>query len=198
MSESGLVAQILFLGHQQFIGGTSWQITKSFKEFQPFANHICTTLSSTDKYLLIMSSDHLENLLHDPIYEFPQVQIIFVYYNGNKSLTTNGNRFNKIIFCHQCELLRELDKLFINYAIGWLRPINRQAITEFASSVNERVSAKRPSNLSQPVSQSSPTINYTNVELCQIELHIDNRMIASIDGRLVWKLDSFREKMSRY
>lgn len=174
MTESIISMKVLFLGQKPIVEGISRRITESFDNFGSLSDYVCKTLVSTDKYLLLIPSDQLENLLHDPIYEFPQVQTVFVYQNGAQTFQRNENPYRKIRFYSRSDLFRMLDKSFIDIAINLSSPVDRQAIDEFASSVSERVSTKRPSN-------------YPSRD--QIELHYD--------GRLVWTIDSIREKIGQ-
>lgn len=110
--------------------------------------YVCKAITTTDIFLLIIPRTDLQDLLNDPVYKFPQVKIIYVYYDNNKSFDQDQvyyqSRYIKLRFCHERDIAKELDKPKINNAIHPSRSIDRTAINSFASSVTQRVSAKRP------------------------------------------------------
>jgi len=178
--------KVLFLGNKPILRNVSRRVNQSFNEFKLFINYIYSNLSSTDKYLLIIPGEYLESLLCDPVYEFPQVQSIFVYDDDKKSFQRNDNRYKKLVFCREFELFQVLDHIFIDNAIDRSRPIDRQAVNDFTSTITERILSKRPT---------SQTINDA---IREIESHSDDGIIHSVNGSLVWKIDSVREKIGRH
>ena len=178
--------KVLFLGNKPILRNVSRRVNQSFNEFKLFINYIYSNLSSTDKYLLIIPGEYLESLLCDPVYEFPQVQSIFVYDDDKKSFQRNDNRYKKLVFCREFELFQVLDRIFIDNAIDRSRPIDRQAVNDFTSTITERILSKRPT---------SQTINDA---IREIESHSDDGIIHSVNGSLVWKIDSVREKIDRH
>lgn len=123
-----------------------FSFTASFTEFLLLSRYVCAAIKTADAFLLIIPLADLPNLLNDPIYKFRQVKTIYVYHDNNISFDRNyfEARCPKLRFCYESDLIRELERPMIDNALNSSRSIDRTAITSFASSVSQRVSAKRP------------------------------------------------------
>jgi hypothetical protein len=141
--------KILLLWPESNTKNIPFPVTKLFRHLLPLNQYVCKNIIVTDIYLLIIPHADLNDLLNDPVSKFPQVQVIYVYYENNKSYEQDQinyqNRCSKLRFCHERDLPKELDKPKIDNAVDPSRPIDRAAINSFASSVTQRLSAKRPS-----------------------------------------------------
>jgi hypothetical protein len=140
--------KVLLVWRKPILENISSPVTKLFTHVLALNQYVCKSIKTTDIFLLIIPRTDLEDLLNDPVYKFPQVKVIYVYYDNNKSFERDQayyqNQHIKLRFCHEHDIAKELDKPMIDNAVHPSRPIDRTAINSFASSVTERVSAKRP------------------------------------------------------
>ncbi len=137
-------------------------ITVFFTILLKMNQYVCKNITTTDHFFLIIPRTDLEGLLQDPVYRFPQVKVIYVYYKNHHSYQHDQvyfqNRYPKLRFCHERDLPKEFGRSMIDIAIHTSRPIDRTAISSFASSVVERISAKLPTTANRhPEAQILPT-----------------------------------------
>jgi len=141
--------KILLVWRKPISETKAFSVTGSFKDLLALNQYVCQTITTTDIFLLIIPHIDLEDLLNDPVYKFSQVKVIYVYYDNNESFEPDQayyeNRYTKLRFCYERDLAKELDKPKIDNAVHRSGTIDRTAINSFASSVTQRVSAKRPS-----------------------------------------------------
>jgi hypothetical protein len=154
--------QILLLYRKRIPQSIPFPIDKLFQQLLPLNQYVCKNLTITDVYLLIIPRGDLADLLNDPVFYFPQVKLVYVYYENNESFERDQVQFQglhpKLRFCHERDLPKELDKPVIDNAVDPSRPIDRVAINYFASSVTQRLSTKRPATIGRrPSIQGSST-----------------------------------------
>jgi len=156
IAKTNISKQILLLWRKTIPQSIPFPVNKLFKRLLRLNQYVCKNLTKTDIYLLIIPHGDLEDLLNDPVFQFPQVKLVYVYYENNKSFERDQielqYRHRKLRFCHERDLPRELGKPIIDNAVDPSRPIDRVAIDSFASSVTERLSTKRPTTSSRRLS----------------------------------------------
>ncbi|CAF1352902.1 unnamed protein product [Rotaria sp. Silwood1] len=116
-------------------------------------------INEVDKFLLIVSGDILSLLLDDPIYNYPQVKTIYVYYSNDHDLERDKNayqiKYAKLRFFHENVKTQIIGKLMVDYAINSPRSIEHETLDSAVSSIEQRISTK----LSNIVSCHSPKSN---------------------------------------
>ncbi|CAF4791113.1 unnamed protein product, partial [Rotaria sp. Silwood1] len=98
--------------------------------------------------LVVVSSDALKILLNDQIYDFPQVELIYVYYDNDSDFERDKNayqiKYSKIQFIHERKVETQIvEGIMADHAISPSRPIEHETIHDVASSIEQRIIAKR-------------------------------------------------------
>ncbi|CAF2800088.1 unnamed protein product [Rotaria sp. Silwood2] len=111
-------------------------------------NHLCTNITKINKFVLVISGDVLKILLDDKIHDFPQVEVIYVYYDNESNLEQDKNdyqtKYPKIQFIYEKDVERQIaEKIIVDHAISSPKSIERETIYGVASTIEQRISAKR-------------------------------------------------------
>ncbi|CAF4886867.1 unnamed protein product [Rotaria sp. Silwood1] len=119
-----------------------------FVHLVPLINHLCKNITKVDKFILVVSSDALKILLNDQIYDFPQVELIYVYYDNDSDFERDKNayqiKYSKIQFIHERKVETQIvEGIMADHAISPSRPIEHETIHDVASSIEQRIIAKR-------------------------------------------------------
>jgi hypothetical protein len=109
--------------------------------------HVSKKITTTEKFILVVPGDDLEDFLNSSIYAFPQIRFVYVYYNHSHELKQHKDRFEKqypkLRFYHEDELPIQLDKTKIDNIIDGSNPIDTLEIKSLAGTIAQRVSTKR-------------------------------------------------------
>ncbi|CAF4143157.1 unnamed protein product [Adineta steineri] len=124
---------------------------KIFVNLTTVIRYVSENIGETDSFHLIIPLDCLEDLLNDPIYKFPQVQLIEIYYDDNDDALQIQRFLNpkceKLQFCSVHNLPRRLQSIELNNALVSLNSVDRNMINAIISSIEDRISAKRSVSL---------------------------------------------------
>ncbi|CAF3669068.1 unnamed protein product [Rotaria sp. Silwood1] len=149
-----------------------------FEHIAALINHVCNHIATINKLVLVVSGDALKKLINDRIHDFPQIEIIYAYYDNNYDLEEDKSVYQtkcpKIRFIHERNVETQLvETLMVGHAINRLRPIECEVINSVASSIEQRIGAKRSNTNSchspEPKRLSiMPTYDYTIKNIEQI------------------------------
>ncbi|CAF4506924.1 unnamed protein product [Rotaria sp. Silwood2] len=111
-------------------------------------NHLCKNITKINKFVLVISGDVLKILLDDKIHDFPQVEVIYVYYDNESNLEQDKNdyqtKYPKIQFIYEKDVETQIaEKIIVDHAISSPKSIERETIYGVASTIEQRISAKR-------------------------------------------------------
>jgi hypothetical protein len=159
--------EVLLLWPKSIAEKIQFAFTFMFFNLIGLSQYVSEKIKTSDKFIIVAPSDHLEDLLNDPVYKFPQVQFVYVSYKNNKELKQHEDRFKngypKLRFYHEDDLPARLDKFAVDNAI---QESNAAQINDLASEIAQRVSAKRPRSTRRrsPVSTQKHGFSVQNIE----------------------------------
>jgi hypothetical protein len=110
-------------------------------------DYVSKNIKTTDTFILFVSDDVIKDLINDPIYNFPQVKVIHVYYN-NYSYVKSGNNvtgdvLKKLRFFHERHLQTKIGNIMVDDIPSSSTSMNRTKTNDVVSSHEQRISAKR-------------------------------------------------------
>jgi hypothetical protein len=121
--------------------------TMVFINLPGLLKYVSEDITKTDTFHLIIPLDCLEHLLSDPVYKFPQVRHIHVYYDDIGDLASIQRRFNlkceRLQFYSVYDLPGRLERIMFDNALALSDPIDRNTRNAIISSIKDRIAAKR-------------------------------------------------------
>lgn len=122
-----------------------------FMHLKEIIEYASKNLKNADSFVLVVSGEDLHLLLQDPVYWFPHVQTIFVYYVEPDKLQRDRaiyqGHYKKLDFYPASEIEKIInEKLMVHLALDPSGPIRRELIHSASSSLQQRVGTKIPRN----------------------------------------------------
>jgi hypothetical protein len=138
--------EVLLLWPESIAENIRFSFTLMFMHLIDLIQHVSKKITTTEKFILVVPGDHLEDFIHNSIYGFPQVRFVYLYYNHTNELKQHKDCFEKqypkLRFYHKDELPIQLDITKIDNIIDGSNPIDTLSIKSFAASIAQRVSTK--------------------------------------------------------
>jgi len=145
-STSKETTEVLLLWPKSITENIRFPFTLMFINLIGLIQHVSKKITTSEKFILVVPGDHLEDFLNNSIYAFPQIRFVYVYYNHSDELKQHKDRFEqqyqKLRFYHEDELPIQLDKTKIDNIIDGSNPIDTLSIKSFAATIAQRVSTK--------------------------------------------------------
>jgi hypothetical protein len=155
------ITKVLLLWPMPIADRVAGLFTMVFVNLPQMIKYISEDITKTDTFHLIIPLDCLEDLMNDPVYKFPQVRRIDIYYDETDDLAETQRRVNlncgRLHFCSAHDLPRRLERIEFNNALVSSDPIDRNTIYAIISSIKDRITAKRSITLVNRLKQFTPT-----------------------------------------
>jgi hypothetical protein len=141
------ITKVLLLWPMPIADRVAVLFTMVFVNLPQMIKYISEDITKTDTFHLIIPLDCLEDLMNDPVYKFPQVRRIDIYYDETDDLAEIQHRFNlkcgRLQFGSVHDLPRRLESIEFDNALVSSDQIDRNTIYAIISSIKDRITAKR-------------------------------------------------------
>jgi hypothetical protein len=118
-----------------------------FAQILQLLSHVTEHSHSVDRFVIIVPSFCLDQLLNDAIYLFDQARQVYVYYDSDNDLRQDEDRLqtkhNKLRFCYKRNLSGLLQSLKVETASSASESNYQATVCDAMQSNNQRLLAKR-------------------------------------------------------